>query len=435
MVGKRKQTIRTEEAGVEEEHELSSTGNPSNFVTRDDIDGVVKDLTKDLTSRLEQQEEHFRRQEASMATLLARLDGLTRQSGQGNIAGTSASVPQGLARDLGAIPEEQPRVDTDPQATNRSARLGGNTPNPIQASAQVIANQASGSVTGNAAQAPTRATLETGAPAVPNLGFMNTEAPQARVEPDILLGARLLDNLGLDTGGIDANLPNQNPFLGMGTENQIADAIRRYARGGASHTNLESITRSPLSSGIRNSRNPPDFKLPVLESYDGRKDPTAHLTRYIRHMEVLSASEDVMAKCFSFFLTDIAAMWYRQLEADSITSWNDLLTRFVEQFRVNIVRPKSVMTLNSIKQKPSETLRKFLKRFNAAVASVDKADPSMVLMAAVSGVLDKSEFKTSLHRDPPRDLGEFYFEAERFLREEDARADSSKKVVDDKDVK
>ena len=54
---------------------------------------------------------------------------------------------------------------------------------------------------------------------------------------------------------------------------------------------------------------------------------------------------------------------------------------------------------------------------------MDRPDPSMVLMVAVSGIADNSDFKISLERDPPRDLGEFYHEAERFLRQEDAHAE------------
>ena len=107
-------------------------------------------------------------------------------------------------------------------------------------------------------------------------------------------------------------------------------------------------------------------------------------------------------------------MWFRQLESESINSWNMLVARFIEQFRVHIARPKNVMSLTTIKQRPKETLRSFLERFNVAAASVDRPEPSMVLMAAVSGVLDNSEFKKSLYRDPPRNLSEFYLESDSF---------------------
>ncbi|MRV11134.1 hypothetical protein GF534_13835, partial [Staphylococcus aureus] len=47
----------------------------------------------------------------------------------------------------------------------------------------------------------------------------------------------------------------------------------------------------------------------------------------------------------------------------------------------------------------------------------------MILMAAVAGVAEGTEFKDSLKRDPPQDLGKFYHEAERFIQLEDSRTE------------
>ena len=114
-----------------------------------------------------------------------------------------------------------------------------------------------------------------------------------------------------------------------------------------------------------------------------------------------------MAWCFPLYLTDIAALWFRQLESGSIGTWTELIDRFMRQFRVHIVRPRSVLTLTSMKQWKGESLKDFLTRFNAAVASVDRPDPSMALMAVVSGIADNSDFKITLERDPPMISGNF----------------------------
>ena len=55
-----------------------------------------------------------------------------------------------------------------------------------------------------------------------------------------------------------------------------------------------------------------------------------------------------------------------------------------------------MMMLTSVKHGTDESLRTFLTQFIAAIASVDRPDPSMVLMAAVSVVRDNSDFKVSL---------------------------------------
>ena len=194
-------------------------------------------------------------------------------------------------------------------------------------------------------------------------------------------------------------------------------------RGGLVNRDLKDVNRSPFSPAIRMARNPPEFKLPSVEMYDGRTDPAVHLMKYMRHMEVLEASQEVMDQCFPLYLKDIAALWFRQLENGSIRTCADLTERFMEQFRVHIARPKNVMSLATLKQKAGESLRNFLTRFNAAAASVYRPDPSMVMMAVVSGIADGTEFKNSLTKDPPMDLAEFYHEAEKFLRLEDANAE------------
>ena len=181
----------------------------------------------------------------------------------------------------------------------------------------------------------------------------------------------------------------------------LVDIIRKTVRGGLTNGDLEGVNRSPFVREIRMARNPPKFKLPSVEVYDGKTDPTDHLMRYTRHMEVLGASEEVMARCFPLYLKDLAAMWFRQLGEGSIRTWKELVEKFLGQFRVHVKRPKNVMTLTSVKQRMDESLRAFLTRFSAAVASVDRPDPSMVLMAAVSGVKENSDFKVSLIRDPP----------------------------------
>ena len=91
----------------------------------------------------------------------------------------------------------------------------------------------------------------------------------------------------------------------------LVEIIRRTMRGGLTNGDLEGVNRSPFSQEIRMAQNPPKFKLPSVEVYDGKTDPTDHLMRYTRHMEVLGASEEVMARCFPLYLTEINAMWFR----------------------------------------------------------------------------------------------------------------------------
>lgn len=91
---------------------------------------------------------------------------------------------------------------------------------------------------------------------------------------------------------------------------------------------LEDVNRNLFTSNIRNTVNPPNFKLPTLEMYDGKSNLTIHLMRHIRHMEVFGACNEVMGRCFLLYLTDLAAMWFRRLENRSISTWIDLVSKF-----------------------------------------------------------------------------------------------------------
>lgn len=89
--------------------------------------------------------------------------------------------------------------------------------------------------------------------------------------------------------------------------------------------------RSSFIQDIRNARNPPEFKLPNMQPYDGRSDPLMHLHMYEQHMEILGATEEVMCRCFSLFLTNLATKWFCRLEPGSIDSWATLEKKFICQ--------------------------------------------------------------------------------------------------------
>lgn len=120
--------------------------------------------------------------------------------------------------------------------------------------------------------------------------------------------------------GVKGKVGNVNWGPPMDENKRMVELIRRIMKGGLPNRSLkdvnrslEDVNRSPFTSNIKNARNPPEFKLPTLEVYDGNLDSTMHMMRYNWQMEVLWASEDVMAGCFPLNLMELAAFWFRQL--------------------------------------------------------------------------------------------------------------------------
>lgn len=101
--------------------------------------------------------------------------------------------------------------------------------------------------------------------------------------------------------------------LSLDDNNQMTEMIRKIVRSGRLDQSLVEVNRNRFTPNIRNARNSSDFKLPTLEMYNVKTDPTVHLMRYVRHMEVLDVSEEVMDQCFPLYPKDLAAMWFRRL--------------------------------------------------------------------------------------------------------------------------
>jgi len=365
MVGPSKRRAIIERENREGGQEASSrleTNQPPNYVTRNEMEAMIGTMQEQM---MQMQEQMMRRQEEMTQNFLRQLE-------QAGAAGAVRVPNQGVGE------AENLTQRDEAQNPGNGGRQPGANPNP-KAREQL------------------------------NIDRNSRVRPEEYI-PEFPRGAQ----------GQAGNDNWRQPF---GDNDRIAEAIRQAMRGGLVNRDIENVSRSPFTPNIRYARNPPDFKLPTLGAYEGKTDPTVHLMKYIRHMEVMGVSEEVMARCFPLYLEGIAALWFRQLDNGFIGTWTELVDRFMKQFRIHIARPKSVMTLTTMKQRTGESLRNFLTRFNAAVASVDRPDPSMVLIAAVSGIATNTNFKITLDRDPPRDLGEFYHEAERFLRQEDAKAD------------
>lgn len=129
---------------------------------------------------------------------------------------------------------------------------------------------------------------------------------------------------------------NMEQRLPLDDNDRIAEIFRRALRDGPPDFSLEGVSTNSFTLNIRYARNLFDFKLSMLEMYDGKTDPTVHPMRYIRHIKVSSAFEGVMRSCFPLYLTDLTTMWFRRLDNASISTWTELLNKFMRKFRLHI---------------------------------------------------------------------------------------------------
>jgi hypothetical protein len=86
---------------------------------------------------------------------------------------------------------------------------------------------------------------------------------------------------------------------------------------------------------------------------------------------------------------DTARAWLEDLPPQQIHDWNDLTRVFEENFKGTYMRPENSWDLRSCKQKPSESLQDYIRRFSKQRTEVPNITNSDVIMAFLSGTTCK----------------------------------------------
>ena len=108
--------------------------------------------------------------------------------------------------------------------------------------------------------------------------------------------------------------------------NKMEEMIRR-ARKMEEPMDYDSLSLFP------NARLPPKFKMPTLNKFDGTGCLKSHLKMYIRAMQPLSSTEEVLAQMFQNTLTRAALRWFLNLDDARARSWEDIYHEFHKQYK------------------------------------------------------------------------------------------------------
>lgn len=85
--------------------------------------------------------------------------------------------------------------------------------------------------------------------------------------------------------GVEGQAKNANSRLPLDDDGKFTKMITQAMRGGLSNRSLGDMNRSPFTPNIWYCRNPLEFKLSSLETYDEKSNPTIHLMRHIWQIE------------------------------------------------------------------------------------------------------------------------------------------------------
>ena len=175
---------------------------------------------------------------------------------------------------------------------------------------------------------------------------------------------------------------------------------------------------TPFKPDMANYPLPQKFKMPSVETFDGKKDPLDHLETYKTLMQLHSVPDEIMCRAFPTTLKGFARHWFSKLALASIASFAELSRSFVSHFIGGRRHQKPVTHLLSIKQDKDESLRSYLTRFNEEVLQVEEPDDK-VTMTAFLGGLSSSSFLFSVMKCPLRSMPELLAKAQKYMNVED----------------
>ena len=111
-----------------------------------------------------------------------------------------------------------------------------------------------------------------------------------------------------------------------------------------------------------NVRLPPKFKMPTLDKFDGTSCPKSHLKMYMRAMQPLGMTEEVLAQMFQNTLTGVALRWFLNRNVVGARNWEDICREFHKQYKYNIEVDITKRDLETTKQELKESFFTFITK-------------------------------------------------------------------------
>ncbi|GAU47711.1 hypothetical protein TSUD_177160 [Trifolium subterraneum] len=146
----------------------------------------------------------------------------------------------------------------------------------------------------------------------------------------------------------------------------------------------------PFSEEIQEVAVPRHFREPTIDSYDGSSDPQSHVSTFQTQMFISGVDDALSCKIFGGTLKDVAHKWIAGLPARSVTSFEDVATRFVAQFAANSEKSFLVVDLFDVQQRSTEPLKNDLARFNNATLKVTEPNEDIFVMAFEKGLSSRT---------------------------------------------
>ena len=162
--------------------------------------------------------------------------------------------------------------------------------------------------------------------------------------------------------------------LALGNEKKINERMNKMEEMIRRDCNMEELMDYDSLSLFPNARLPPKFKMPTLDKFDGIGCPKSHLKMYMRAMQPLGTTKEVLAQMFQNTLIGVALRWFLNLDDVGARSWKDICREFYKQYKYNMEVDITRRDLETTKQKPKESFSTFITKWRAKASTNDEQD-------------------------------------------------------------
>ncbi|XP_011015540.1 PREDICTED: uncharacterized protein LOC105119131 [Populus euphratica] len=107
---------------------------------------------------------------------------------------------------------------------------------------------------------------------------------------------------------------------------------------------------------------PKKFRVPEYIKYTGTQCSITHFKAYCNKMAEMVNDEKLLIHFFQDNLSDVALIWYMQLENTKVKRWKDLVDAFMRQYKFNINVDPNRLSLQAIEKDNKESIREYARR-------------------------------------------------------------------------
>ena len=115
---------------------------------------------------------------------------------------------------------------------------------------------------------------------------------------------------------------------------------------------------------------PLNLLLSKLFMVDGIGSPKSHLKMYMRAMQSLGTTKEVLAQMFQNTLTKGPLRWFLNLDDERARSWKDIRLKFHKQYKCNMEVDIIRRDLETTKQELKESFSTFITKWRAKAAQM-----------------------------------------------------------------